>query len=212
MPEIIKVCGIVEPADALAAVQAGATAIGMVFYAASPRFARLDQAAMVSAIVSSRALKVGVFVNETPERIRAVADAVRLDVVQLHGDEPPSDIAALEGLRVWKALPVGENFDPTWMDDYDCEAILLDTANAGAYGGSGQTFPWRKALEGKGKRKIIVAGGLGPDNVAEAIRTAAPWGVDASSRLESSPGRKDPEKVEAYVKAAQNATELESPR
>lgn len=205
MPEIIKVCGIVEPADALAAVQAGATAIGMVFYSASPRYARLDQAAMVSAIVSSRALKVGVFVNETPERIRAVADAVRLDVVQLHGDEPPSDIAELQGLRVWKALPVGDNFDPAWMADYDCEAILLDAAAAGVYGGSGQTFPWRKAMEAKGKRRIIVAGGLGPDNVAEAIQTAAPWGVDASSRLESSPGRKDREKVEAYVKAAQNA-------
>jgi phosphoribosylanthranilate isomerase len=205
MPEIIKVCGIVEPADALAAVQAGATAIGMVFYSASPRYARLDQAAMVSAVVSSRALKVGVFVNETPERIRAVADAVRLDVVQLHGDEPPSDLDELKGLRVWKALPVGDNFDPAWMDSYDCEAILLDTAKADAYGGSGQTFPWRKAIEAKGKRRIILAGGLGPDNVEEAIRTVVPWGVDASSRLETSPGRKDSEKVEAYVKAAQNA-------
>ena len=205
MPEIIKVCGIVEPHDALAAVQAGATAIGIVFYSASPRYARLDQAAMISAIVSSRALKVGVFVNETPERIRAVAEAVRLDVVQLHGDEPPSDIAELEGLRVWKALPVGDNFDAARMDDYDCEAILLDTASADAYGGSGQTFPWRRAVEAQGRRKIILAGGLGPDNVGEAIRTAAPWGVDASSRLESSPGRKDPEKVEAYVKAAQSA-------
>ena len=85
MPEIIKVCGIVEPADALAAIQAGATAIGMVFYSESPRYVRLDQAAMVSAVVSSRGLRVGVFVNETTERIRAVADAVRLDVVQLHG-------------------------------------------------------------------------------------------------------------------------------
>jgi phosphoribosylanthranilate isomerase len=160
---------------------------------------------MVSAIVSSRALKVGVFVNETPERIRAVADAVRLDVVQLHGDEPPSDIAELEGLRVWKALPVGANFDAAWMDDYDCEAILLDTAKADSYGGSGQTFPWRKAAEAMGKRRIIVAGGLGPENVEEAIRTVAPWGVDASSRLESSPGRKDREKVEAYVNAARKA-------
>jgi phosphoribosylanthranilate isomerase len=212
MLEIIKVCGIVEPADALAAVQAGATAIGIVFYSASPRYARLDQAAMVSAIVSSRALKVGVFVNEAPERIRAVADAVRLDVVQLHGDEPPSDIAELGGLRVWKALPVGDDFDPAWMDDYDCEAILLDNAKADAYGGSGQTFPWGKAVAANGKRRIIVAGGLGPDNVQEVIRTVAPWGVDASSRLESSPGRKDAEKVEAYVKAAQKRAELEFPQ
>ena len=97
------------------------------------------------------------------------------------------------------------------MDDYDCEAILLDTAKADSYGGSGQTFPWRKAREASGTRKIVVAGGLGPDNVEEAIRAAAPWGVDASSRLESSPGRKDADKVEAYVRAAKNATGLESP-
>lgn len=205
MPEIIKVCGIVEPADALAAVQAGATAIGMVFYAASPRYVRLDQAAMVSAVVSSRALKVGVFVNETSERIRSVAEAVRLDVVQLHGDEQPSVVAELAGLRVWKALPVGADFRASRMDDYDCEAILLDTAKANVYGGSGQTFSWQKAIEAKGDRRIIVAGGLGPDNVAEAIRTLRPWGVDASSRLESSPGRKDTEKVEAFVRAAQSA-------
>lgn len=204
MPEIIKVCGIVEPPDALSAVQAGATAIGLVFYAPSPRAVRLDQAAMISAIISSKALKVGVFVNETPERIRAVAEAARLDVVQLHGDEPPGDIAELEGLRVWKALPVGDSFDPAWMDRYDCEAILLDTAKADLYGGSGETFPWQKALESKSERRIIVAGGLGPDNVAEAIRTMKPWGVDASSRLESSPGRKDPQKVEAYIAAARN--------
>ncbi len=202
MPEIIKVCGIVEPADALAAVEAGATAIGMVFYSASPRYARLDQAAMVSAVVSSRALKVGVFVNETPERICAVVEAARLDVVQLHGDERPSDIAKLQGLRIWKALPVGAGFDAARMDDYDCEAILLDTATANAYGGSGRTFSWREAIEANGNRRIIVAGGLGPDNVADAIRTLRPWGVDASSRLESSPGRKDAERVEAFVRAA----------
>lgn len=205
MPEIIKVCGIVEPADALAAVQAGATAIGMIFYPASPRYARLDQAAMVSAVVSSRALKVGVFVNENPTRIRDIAEAVRLDVVQLHGDEPPGDLAELEGLRVWKAFPVGDKFDAARLDDYDCDAIVLDTASAGVYGGSGQTFPWQRAIEANAERRIIVAGGLGSDNVADAIRVLKPWGVDASSRLESSPGRKDPMKVEAFVKAAQNA-------
>lgn len=205
MLEIIKVCGIVEPFDALAAVQAGATAIGMVFYPESPRFARVDQAAMVSAVVSSAALKVGVFVNETPEQIRTIAEAARLDVIQLHGDEPPNAVAELEGLRVWKALPVGDNFDVAWLDEYDCEAFLLDTAKAAAYGGSGQTFPWHKAVEAKQSgKKIILAGGLGPDNVAEAIRTVQPWGVDASSRLEESPGRKDAEKVRAYIDSARS--------
>jgi len=201
VPEIIKVCGIVEPAGAMAAVQAGATAIGMIFYAESPRFTRLDQAAMVCAVVPASVLKVGVFVNESPERIREIAAAVRLDVIQLHGDEPARAIDELEGLRVWKALPVGDNFDPTCMDAYNCEAFLLDT-KAENYGGSGESFPWQRAVPAKQYGKIILAGGLGADNVAEAIETVDPWGVDASSRLELSPGRKDPDKVAAYVAAA----------
>lgn len=185
----------------MVAVQAGATAIGMIFYAESPRFARLDQAAMVCAVVPASVLKVGVFVNESVERIRAIAAAVRLDVIQLHGDEPASAVDELEGLRVWKALPVGDNFDPTSIDAYTCEAFLLDT-KAESYGGSGESFPWKKAIAAKQHGKIILAGGLGADNVAEAIETVDPWGVDASSRLELSPGCKNPDKVAAYVAAA----------
>jgi phosphoribosylanthranilate isomerase len=201
MPEIIKVCGITEPAGALAAVQAGATAIGMIFYSDSPRFARLDQAAMVSAVLPRSVLRVGVFVNESTERIRSIAAAIRLDVIQLHGDEPASDIEALAGLRVWKALPVGDDFDASVMDRYDCEAFLLDTKGEN-HGGSGKTFPWARAIPAKRRGKIILAGGLGADNVAEAIKQVDPWGVDASSRLEISPGRKDPHKVTAFVLAA----------
>ena len=201
MPSIVKVCGITRPSDAVTAVEAGATAIGMIFYPKSPRAVRLAQAAMISSVTSAPTLKVGVFVNEDPNRIRTIVDAARLDIVQLHGDEGPREIAELDGLRVWKAVRVDEGFDATALRQYSVEAFLLDAPTA-AYGGSGEVFPWGKAIEAKRYGKVIVAGGLAADNVAEAIREVDPWGVDASSRLESAPGVKDTAKVQAYVAAA----------
>lgn len=204
--EIIKVCGITRPADAIAAAGAGATAIGMVFYRRSPRAVRLHEAAMVSAVVPPGVAKVGVFVNEEPAEIRKLVQAARLDVVQLHGDETPDILGALDGLRVWRALPVGPEFDPGSLAAWDVEAVLLDAPSGEAYGGSGRQFPWAKAVEAKRVGpKIIVAGGLDGSNVAQAIQEVAPWGVDSSSRLESSPGVKDEAKVQAYVSAAVGA-------
>ena len=204
--EIIKVCGITHPADALFAVQAGATAIGMVFHPPSPRSVGPHEAAFVSAVVPPPVLKVGVFVNEEPERIRAIAEAARLDVIQLHGDEGPATIAALEGLRVWRAFRVGPDFQPGVLEELEgCEAFLLDGPAGEAYGGGGIPFAWEKAIEAKRHGKIIIAGGLDGSNVAEAIRITQPWGVDSSSRLERKPGVKDPDKVAAYIAAAQSA-------
>ena len=200
-PAIIKVCGITRPADAAVAAEAGATAIGVMFYPASPRAVRVAQAAMISSSVPAPVLKVGVFVNEDPNRIRTVVDAARLDIVQLHGDEGPYDIESLSGYRLWKALRVGPDFDASTLKAFDVEAFVLDTAGEG-YGGSGRSFPWEKALAAKEHGKVIVAGGLAADNVAAAVRQIEPWGVDASSRLESRPGEKDPEKVREYVAAA----------
>lgn len=205
-PEIIKVCGITQPADALAAVGAGVTAIGMVFYPASPRAVRPHEAAIISAVTPPAVLKVGVFVNEEPERIRAIAAAARLDVVQLHGDEGADVIAALEGLRLWRAFRVSHEFQPAVLGEIEgCEAFLLDGPAGDSYGGSGVPFAWEKAVEAKRYGKIIVAGGLDGDNVAEVIRLVEPWGVDSSSRLERKPGVKDPAKVAAYVSAARSA-------
>ena len=205
-PEIIKVCGITQPADALAAVSAGATAIGMVFYAPSPRSVRPHQAALVSAVVPQTVLKVGVFVNEAPDRIRAIAEAVRLDVIQLHGDEGQDTIDALEGLRIWRAFRVGHEFQPAVLGEIEgCEAFLLDGPAGQAYGGAGVPFAWEKAVEAQQHGKIVIAGGLDGDNVAQAIRLAQPWGVDSSSKLERKIGVKDPAKVSAYVSAARSA-------
>ncbi len=204
MPEIIKVCGLTRPADAIAAAQAGAGAIGMVFYRRSPRAVRLHEAAILAAVVPPGILKVGVFVNEAPDEIRSIAKAARLDVVQLHGDEKPADCAALDGLRLWKAFAVTPTFDPAALEAYPVEAFLLDAPAGDAYGGTGRQFPWGKALEAKRYGKIIVAGGLDASNVAQAVREVDPWGVDSSSKLESAPGVKDPQKVQAYISAARN--------
>ena len=201
--EILKICGITQVKDALEAVRAGATAIGLNFYPGSPRYVDVAQGAMIAAVLPPRVLRVGIFVDETSDRIRKVADAVHLNVVQLHGAESPFDCEVLEPLRVWKAFRVGDGFDPTVLADYHCEAFLLDAAgDSGAWGGTGHSFPWGVARAAARYGKIIVAGGLDASNVAEAIREAAPWGVDASSRLERAPGIKDPVKVQEFLQEA----------
>lgn len=199
---IIKVCGITQPADALVAAEAGATAIGLIFYRRSPRAVDVRQAALISAVTPRPILRVGVFVNEDPDAIRSIAEAAQLDVIQLHGDESDEQFRRLEGLRLWKALPVTEKFDPASIARLPVEAVLLDTPAGEQYGGSGRVFPWSAAAAAGRHGRVIVAGGLDGGNVAEAIREASPWGVDASSKLESRPGVKDPAKVRAYIEAA----------
>ena len=198
---IVKICGITNREDALAAIDAGASALGFNFYPRSPRY--LDPAAAAGWIAGlpRPVWKVGVFVNCPPGMVRRTLGDAGLDVAQLHGDEPPSAIPA--DLRVWKAFRVGPNFDPGLAGLYPVEAILLDAPAGPLYGGSGTTFPWLKALGVAGK--IILAGGLDAANVAAAIREARPWGVDACSRLESSPGRKDHRKMSQFIRAAQAA-------
>ena len=208
--DVIKVCGITAIADALFAAQNGATALGFVFYGGSPRSVRVDTAAMISAVLPKEILRVGVFVNETPDQVLHTAKAVQLDVAQLHGDEPPKYCTALGDMRIWKAFQVREFFKPAMIDPYDCEAYLLDAAAPdGSFGGSGRTFPWPVARDAKRRGRIIVAGGLDGDNVATAIGEVQPWGVDSSSKLERAPGVKDPSKVLRYLEAAKAAAEIE---
>ena len=187
--------------DALQAARDGATAIGLNFYPGSPRYVNFGMAAMIRAVLPAGLLKVGVFVDEEAERIRTTARAVGLDVVQLHGQETPFDCETLVPLRVWKAVRVTEEFEPARLAEYSCEAFLLDAAGE-MVGGTGRTFPWGIARAAAKYGKIIVAGGLDGSNVGEAIRQAQPWGVDASSRLERSPGVKDPAKVQEFLSEA----------
>ena len=186
---MVKICGITNREDALAAVDAGASALGFNFYPNSPRYVTPELARAIGA--GLRVLKVGVFVNDAaaPSIVRE-AD---LDVIQLHGTEEPEQIPL--DLRVWKAFTMTPEWDATVMSRYTVEAFLLD----GPAPGRGQPFDWTLA---SGLGNVILAGGLGPDNVAEAIRAAQPWGVDACSRLERAPGLKDHAKMRQFVRAA----------
>ena len=184
---MIKICGITRRQDAEMAVDAGASALGFIFYPKSPRYITPARAAELGA--GLKVWKVGVFVDETPEFVAAVMCTAALDVAQVYGGELPGVP------RVWRAFRVAEGFDASLSDGV--EAVLLD----GPANGIG--FDWNQARDAA--EKVIVAGGLDSSNVAEAIRVARPWGVDASSKLESSPGVKDADRVKRFIDAAREA-------
>lgn len=210
----IKVCGVTRAEDARVAADAGADAIGLNFYAKSPRFVTADSARAIRDAVADCVRVVGVFVNETPERIAELIDAVGLDAVQLHGDEPFDAVAALPaGVPVVRAFRVGaEGLGPA--GDYasavagagrPLAAALVDAAAAGAYGGTGKTVDWalvRRQSDCLAGTPIVLAGGLQPGNVAAAIREVRPAGVDVASGVESQPGIKDAELVRDFVASA----------
>lgn len=198
---MVKICGITNLDDALAAVEAGASAIGFNFYAPSPRYVPPESAAKISERLPGSITKVGVFVNESAAAVAKIAGEAGLDVAQLHGDEPPE--AFPPGIRVWKAFRVGPGWSARELRLYPAEAFLLDASATGVYGGSGQSFDWTLARDTG--RRVILAGGLDAGNVGGAIRIARPWGVDAASRLESAPGKKDHEKMRRFVAAARAA-------
>jgi phosphoribosylanthranilate isomerase len=194
---MVKICGITNRDDALAAVEAGASAIGFNFYRDSPRYISPTGAAIIAEKIPANVWKVGVFVDDDAESIARVAVQASLDIAQLHGK------ADARGIPVWRACrlddPLGLNI---FLYDETVEALLLDTPSQKQHGGTGQTFDWSRA---KGlPKKTIIAGGLDSSNVGRAIEEAQPWGVDACSRLEKSPGIKDHEKLRHFIKAALN--------
>ena len=199
---IVKVCGITCEQDARVAVAAGANALGFNFWPGSPRYLTPAIARGFVPQVAG-ALKVGVFVDSSAQEIGELTRLLHLDVVQLHGSaEPPRDV------HYWRAYSVKPGFDEGSLRDVAAEAYLLDAPAGTLHGGTGQTFDW--TLIRRSSRKIVVAGGLDASNVALAISTARPWGVDACSRLEASPGRKDQAKVAAFVAAALAASQINS--
>lgn len=201
---MVKICGITNLEDALAAVAAGASALGFNCYPRSPRYVSPQAARRLAESLPEGVWKVGVFVNEAPQRVAELAQQIGLDIVQLHGDEPPEAVPGQ--LRVWKAFRVGADFDASQLGRYVVEACLLDAADPEVFGGSGRTFDWNAVprLEGR----IILAGGLDAGNVQTAVRALRPWGVDACSRLESAPGKKDRKKMVEFIRAALEAEEL----
>ena len=190
---ILKICGITNQEDATAAVEGGATAIGFNFYRRSPRYLAPERAAAIQSAPGVR--RVGVFVDEARERVEEIARIAALDVAQLHGSETPADYPT--SLAVWKAVRVGDVCDLSRFRDCPAEALLLDGP------ASGIAFDWRLAV--RAPKPVILAGGLDAANVAEAVALAHAWGVDACSRIESAPGKKDHRKMNEFLQAAKAA-------
>jgi phosphoribosylanthranilate isomerase len=194
----VKVCGITGPEDALTAASAGADAIGLIFAPESRRCVTTEGARAITAALPPFVTPVGVFVNEPRERITQIAETCGLGALQLHGEEPPEACRGWS-LPVVKVFRVGADFDPEVLARYHGCAFLLDAALPGARGGTGTTCDWDRAADAVAHGPVILSGGLGPENVGEAIARVGPYGVDASSGLERAPGVKDPDKVRAFV-------------
>jgi len=204
----VKVCGITSVEDGLVAAHAGADAIGFVFWPGSPRRVDLAAARRIARALPPLVLRVGVFVDARREEMARAADEVGLDLLQLHGHEPPQALADLPR-RALKAVGVGDGFVPEDALRYEGRAagILLDTrTEAGPAGGSGQSFDWTRARAVREKASfLMLAGGLSPDNVHLALSAVRPDGVDVSSGVEAAPGRKDADKVRAFMAAVREA-------
>jgi phosphoribosylanthranilate isomerase len=195
----VKICGITNREDALAAVDNGARALGFIFYPKSPRAVTAEQIEPFVRDIPKGIWKVGVFVDEAPAKIEEIAARVGLDVAQLHGAETPEQHP--RGLRIWKAFRITECFRDASRPnghipgaEYPAEAILLDGPS------SGTPFDWSTAAGFPGN--LIVAGGLDENNVREAVARVKPWGVDVSSRIEIAPGRKDHARMKKFIEAA----------
>ena len=197
---VVKVCGVTSVKDAEVCVEAGVDWIGVNFWPGSARQCDEAEAARIAAAVGDAATVVGVFVDEPPDQVRRVLRQTRIRWAQLHGHEPPSMLAPLLP-NAFKALRVGSTSVAEEARRYGGAHLLLDAKVRGKVGGTGKTFDWRLAADVAREREIFLAGGLTPDNVAEAVRTVSPWGVDVASGVESAPGRKDPSKVAAFVAA-----------
>jgi phosphoribosylanthranilate isomerase len=201
----VKICGIQDEATALVAAEAGANAVGLIF-APSRRQVGTARARRISDALPPFVSRVGVVVNEPLERLRTIIDESRLDTVQLHGDETPEYCAAVRalGVTVIKAVPVAGPLDVDRLRALPVASVLLDTHRPGQRGGTGEPFEWRYAAPVARAMSVILSGGLTPENVATAIASVQPYGVDVSSGVETA-GHKDPVKIRAFISAARAA-------
>jgi phosphoribosylanthranilate isomerase len=201
----IKICGITNEADALAAIEAGADALGFMLYSPSPRYVTRDQAGEIIRALPPFVAKVGVFVNPTETEVRAAIAECGLDTLQFHGEEPP-EFCRRFGLKAIKAFRVRDAGSLELAKAYTSEAWLLDSYVAGQHGGTGAVFNWEIAAEAARRNpRVILAGGLTPENVTEAVRVVRPFALDVSSGVENLPGRKDKEKIRAFISRARTA-------
>jgi phosphoribosylanthranilate isomerase len=210
---LVKICGITNLEDALVAVEAGVDALGFNFYNPSPRYVTPQYAREIIEQLPESILKVGVFVNETtPEIVRNIAEQAGLTALQLHGDESSEychELAATH--EVIKVFAVARDFDIDVVYRYEVTAIMLDTKHNTLRGGTGSTFDWSIAHEvGKTISKLYLAGGLSPENVAGAVESVRPFAVDSCSALESEPGKKDHKRMQEFVRAVRNVSDVGS--
>lgn len=203
----IKICGITTEEDALFAASLGAWALGLNFAEGSPRCLTLERAAEIADVIPRRVRRVGVFVNAERRFIENAARHCSLDVVQLHGDEPPEACLGWGGCEVIKALPLRMAEDAAALKNFHVFYHLVDSRGDGRYGGTGKTVDWSLAARAASTFRLILAGGLTPENVSEAVRRVRPFAVDVASGVESSPGIKDPYKMEKFFRAARAASE-----
>ncbi len=193
----VKICGITNIDDALCAAELGADAVGFIFVDSSPRYISPAAAHAIIRALPPFVVPVGVVMNASRTAIRAIAEETGIGCVQLHGDEQPEEMTGL-GLTAYKSFRVNGNFDPEILRRYPGPAYLLDTYTKNGLGGTGKTFDWDIAVEAKSFGKIILAGGLNPENIAGAIRKVRPYAVDINSGVETSPGKKDRTKLREF--------------
>ncbi|MDQ3491454.1 MAG: phosphoribosylanthranilate isomerase [Acidobacteriota bacterium] len=198
----VKICGITNLEDALHSIKLGADALGFNFYEKSPRYVTPEDAALIIGRLAPVVLKVGVFVNETVEKIIETSEIAKFDAIQLHGDETPdfcSEVNAGTKLDIIKAFRVTGKFNIEEVLEYNVDAVLLDAYSSNGRGGTGETFNWDIACKvSKICPKLYLAGGLSPQNIAHAIATVRPFAVDACSRLEREKGLKDAQKLKSF--------------
>jgi len=200
----VKICGITSLDDALTAIHAGADALGFVFCSSSPRRILPVEAGAIIGQLPPFVQTVGLFVDEEPATVNAIADQCGIDIVQLHGDESPDYCAAIRR-RIIKAFRIKDRSSLDPAKDYRVAACLLDAWSPAAHGGTGRTFNWDIAASAAPTMRIVLAGGLTPDNVAEAIRQVRPYAVDVSSGVEAAPGIKDALLVHRFIQSARTA-------
>jgi phosphoribosylanthranilate isomerase len=198
----IKICGITNLEDALSVFFAGADALGFVFYKKSPRYISLARAQKICRILPKKILRVGVFVNEKIPQVKQIARTLRLDMLQFHGQETAEYCRQFKGYKVIKAFRIKEAEDLNKVSGYRNCAYLFDSFSGREFGGTGKKFNWKiLARANKMKPAIFISGGLSPANVRQAVKLLKPDWVDASSCLESKPGKKDQRKIKKFVQA-----------
>jgi len=198
----VKICGITNLGDALVAAEFGADALGFVFFKGSPRYIPPDDARQITLRLPPFITTVGVFVDENPEEVERIMKHAAIDMAQFHGHEPPEACAI--GRRVIKAVRIKELTDLEALRHYRVSAFLLDTYTPESFGGTGQIFNWEIAVDAKQFGKIVLAGGLDPDNVEKAARVVRPYAVDVSSGVEEGKGKKDHQKLKLFIERAKS--------